>query len=181
MKFGITPREWEDFLEDAIAQSRLAELMGFHSVWVEEHHLHPEYLPSPLVAISALSQHVRSMFVGTNVAILPLYHPLRFAEDVATLHQATKGRVIVGVAAGYRQIDFENFGIHLRERATRMNEALTIIRQLWSGEEISFDGKYYKLKKAKLHPRLYAGKVPEIWVGGWTRAAIRRAASAPPR
>ncbi len=176
LRFGITPREWEDFLDDAVAESKLAESLGFDSVWFEEHHMHPDYLPSPLVAIAALSQHVQKMAVGTNIAILPLYHPFRFAEDVAVLHQVTKGKIIVGVAVGYRDIDFENFGISPKERAGRMDEALRIIRALWTGSESTFNGQYYKLREVDLHPKLRGPREPEIWVGGWKRAAIRRAA-----
>jgi len=174
--FGITPREWTDYLDEAVAQSQLAESMGFHSVWIEEHHLNRDYLPSPLIALTALSQHLKSMHIGTNIAILPLYHPLRFAEDIATLSQSCRGRVIVGVGAGYRQIDFENFGIRLEERSVRMDEALQILRRLWSGEAVNFDGTHFHLKDAILQPSLQADKTPEVWVGGLRRPAIRRAA-----
>jgi len=177
MNFGITPREWEDFFSEAVTQCKLAESLGFHSIWIEEHHMHPEYLPSPLIAVTALAQHLKSTYVGTNVALLPLYHPLRFAEDTATLHQTVQGKLIVGVGAGYRQIDFENFGIDLDERGGRMDEALQLIRKLWSDEKVDFDGKHFHLKNARLHPRLYKGKPPPIWVGGWKRPAIRRAAA----
>jgi len=176
LQFGITPREWEDFFDEAVAQSKLAESLGFHSIWIEEHHMHPEYLPSPLVAVTALAQHVSKMHVGTNIAILPLYHPMRFAEDTATLHQTVKGRLIVGVGVGYRKIDFENFGIGVDERRERMDEALKLIRKLWSGEKVDFNGRHFKLSNVTLHPRLYQGQTPPIWVGGWKRPAIRRAA-----
>jgi len=176
MNFGITPREWEDFFGEAVIQCRLAESLGFHSIWIEEHHMHPEYLPSPLIAVTALAQHLKNMYVGTNVAILPLYHPLRFAEDVATLHQTVEGKLILGVGSGYRQVDFENFGIALDSRRGRMDEALQLIREVWSGERVDFNGKHFNFKNVRLHPRLYQGKAPPIWVGGWKRPAIRRAA-----
>jgi alkanesulfonate monooxygenase SsuD/methylene tetrahydromethanopterin reductase-like flavin-dependent oxidoreductase (luciferase family) len=101
---------------------------------------------------------------------------LRFAEDVATIQHVTKGKVIVGVAVGYRNIDFQNFGINLNERAGRMDEALKIVRDLLSGLDVTFDGRYYRLCGARLHPRPYAGIRPQMWLGGWKSPAIRRAA-----
>jgi alkanesulfonate monooxygenase SsuD/methylene tetrahydromethanopterin reductase-like flavin-dependent oxidoreductase (luciferase family) len=173
--FGVTPREWGDFFPDAYTQTKVAEENGFDSVWFEEHHGHHEYLPCPLSALAVLSQHTK-MKLGTNIAILPLYHPLRLAEEVAQLDSITHGRVILGVAAGYREKDFNNFGVSLRDRAKIMDEGLILVDKLLRYENVSYDGKFFKLRDATVQPRPYAKPRPPIWVGGWKPAALRRAA-----
>lgn len=175
MYFGVTPREWGDFFPDAYAQTKVAEENGFDSVWFEEHHGHNEYLPSPLSALATLSQHTK-MKLGTNIAILPLYHPLRLAEEVAQLDCITHGRVILGVAAGYREKDFSNFGVSLKDRAKIMDEGLILLDKLLRGERVDYDGKFFRLSDATVQPRPYSKPRPPIWVGGWQPAALRRAA-----
>src|SRR5437667_7146209 len=105
LSVGITPREWGDYYPEALGQVRVAEKYGFNSVWFEEHHEHAEYLPSPLFALSTIASSTR-LSLGTNVLILPLYQPFRLAEEVAMLDVMSKGRVILGVASGYREKDF---------------------------------------------------------------------------
>ena len=84
MRFGITPREWGDFFEDALVQIRTAEKTGYDSVWFEEHHEHSGYLPAPLHALAAVSMHTK-LRLGTNVVILPLHNPFALAEEIAQL------------------------------------------------------------------------------------------------
>ncbi|MEM3684074.1 MAG: LLM class flavin-dependent oxidoreductase [Conexivisphaerales archaeon] len=173
--FGITPREWGDFYPDAYKQTKTAEENGFDSVWFEEHHGHHEYLPCPLSALSVLSQHT-TMALGTNIAILPLYHPLRIAEEVAQLDCITHGRVILGVAAGYRDKDFKNFGVDLKDRSKMMDEELILVDKLLREEKVSYEGKFFRLTDATVQPRPYRKPRPPIWVGGWKPPALRRAA-----
>jgi len=176
MKFGIVPREWGDFYEESVEQCILAKKVGFDSIWVEEHHGNELYLPSPITALAGLSQHVRGMEVGTAVAVLPLYHPVRFASDGAILDILSGGKFIAGVAVGYRENDFKIFGVDLADRAGRMNESLEIISRLWQGEKLDFAGKYFKLTNFKLEPQPIMKPRPPIWVGGWVDQAIERAA-----
>jgi alkanesulfonate monooxygenase SsuD/methylene tetrahydromethanopterin reductase-like flavin-dependent oxidoreductase (luciferase family) len=97
MKFGIIPVESSQAYSEALRQVELAESLGFDSVWLEEHHgTRGHYHPSPLIFLAgfATTERVR---LGTNIAILPLYHPVRFAEDVAQLDVMSGGRVIVAL------------------------------------------------------------------------------------
>ena|SRR5208282_6629416 len=175
MRFGVTPREWGDYFSDAYTQTMTAEKYGFDSLWFEEHHEHLEYLPAPLSALTALSQHTK-MQLGTNIIILPLYHPMRVAEEVAQLDAISHGRVIVGVAAGYREKDFDNFGIKLKDRAALMDEDLIILDKLLSQENVSYEGKFYKIKNATVQPRPHQKPRPPFWIGGWKPPALRRTA-----
>jgi alkanesulfonate monooxygenase SsuD/methylene tetrahydromethanopterin reductase-like flavin-dependent oxidoreductase (luciferase family) len=86
--------------------------------------------------------------VGTAIAILPLYHPVRFVADGAIPDILSCGEFITGVAAGYREYDFKIFGVNLKERASRMNESLEIISRLWQGEQLNFNGRYFNVTRA---------------------------------
>lgn len=176
MKFGIVPREWGNFLNESVEQVILANKLGFDSIWIEEHHGNELYLPSPLVALAGLSQHVKNMEIGTAVAILPIYHPVRFASDGAILDILSGGKFIAGVGTGYRDEDFNIFGIPMSERAGRMNESIELITLLWERERVTYKGKYFQLENFKLEPRPIAKPRPPVWIGGWVDKAIERAA-----
>ena len=176
MKFGIVPKEWNDFLAEAIEQAKLAEKLGFHSIWIEEHHSNKDYLPSPLMALAALSQHVPSLYVGTAVAVLPLYHPVRFAEDAAILDIVTNGKFIAGIGSGYRVNEFNAYNVPLKKKGEILEEALEIIINLWEGKKVTYNGKYFKVIEFKLEPKPKQKPRPPIWIGGWSKKAIERAA-----
>lgn len=175
MLFGVVPREWGDFFEEAYTQIKAAEQCGFDSVWFEEHHEHTGYLPSPFGALNMVSQHTK-LKLGTAVAILPLYHPLRLAEEIAQLDCNTHGRVIVGVSAGYREKDFINMGLTLKHRRLAMEEGLTLLDRLLTQEDVSFEGELFKVSHATIQPRPFQKPRPPIWVGGWKPPALKRAA-----
>ncbi len=176
MEFGIVPREWGDFKEDAVEQSMLSGKVGFKSIWLEEHHGNKDYLPSPLIAAAALSQHVPKMWVGTAVAVLPLYNPVRFASDVSVLDNATGGRTIVGVGVGYRGEEFNAMGVPLSERGTRMDEAIQIVSALLEGKTLNHHGRHFNVTNFRLHPSPIQSPRPEIWVGGWKGKSMERVA-----
>jgi len=176
MDFGIVPREWGDFREEAVEQSLLAQKLGFRSIWVEEHHGNADYLPSPLVAAAALSQHVPKMWVGTAVAVLPLYNPVRFASDVTVLDNATDGKVIVGVGVGYRSEEFNALAVPIKERGSRMDESIKIVAALLEGRTLNHHGKNFNITDFVLQPRPLQVPRPEIWIGGWKGRSMERVA-----
>jgi alkanesulfonate monooxygenase SsuD/methylene tetrahydromethanopterin reductase-like flavin-dependent oxidoreductase (luciferase family) len=175
MHFGLVPREWGDFFQDAYEQIKVAEQVGFESVWFEEHHGSLIYIPCPIDALNALAMHT-TLKLGTAIVILPLYHPVRLAEQFAQLDVITHGRVIIGVGAGYREKDFINYGIRLEDRGILMEEGLILLNKLLSEEDVTFEGKVYRIKNATIQPRPFQKPRPPIWVGGWKRTAIKRAA-----
>lgn len=175
LSFGITPREWGNYFPEALAQIRMAERYGFKSVWFEEHHGHNEYLPSPLIAISSVALHTK-LILGTGILILPLYNPVRVAEDVAMLDAVTNGRIILGVAAGYREKDFENLGVSIKQRGEITDESLKLLNLLLTQTQVSFHGKHFEVNDVTIEPRPFQKPRPPIWVGGWHRKALERAA-----
>ena len=100
-------------------------------------------------AIASRTERIR---IGTSVVLLPFHHPVRLAEDGATVDVISGGRFELGVAVGYKIEEFEGFAISTAERAGRTNEGLEIIRRLWEGETLTFKGRYYDVNHVKLTP-----------------------------
>jgi alkanesulfonate monooxygenase SsuD/methylene tetrahydromethanopterin reductase-like flavin-dependent oxidoreductase (luciferase family) len=173
------PRPFEELFPETVSTIAAVEEMGFDYVWLGEHHFSEDgYAPSPLVTANAIAQHTTSIRIATGVMLLPLYHPVRFAEDVALVDVLSGGRFEPGVAVGWRPEEFAPFEIPLSERGSRTDETLEIATRLWAGEALSFHGRHFRLDGVKLMPLPVQRPHPRIWVGGYTRAALRRAARA---
>jgi len=166
-----------DRFDDLVEQVRLAGQAGFDSIWTGQHYLMPTYQqlqPFPLLA--RLAGEAGSMGVGTSLTLVPLHHPVELAEQVATLDVVCHGRFIWGVGLGYRDEEFEAFGVPRRERAARLEEAIALIRRLWTGERVTHDGPYYPMRDTTMALRPVQRPHPPIWIGVSTVAAARRAA-----
>src|SRR3954447_16166202 len=145
MRFGFIPSEGGQRFGDAIEEAELAERLGFDSVWLEEHHgVRDHYWPSPLVVLAAIAARTERLTLGTDVIVLPFYQPVRLAEDAAVLQGIAGGRFVLGLAAGYRPAEFELHDAALDGRGGRLEEAIGLIRRLWSGEEVSHSGRAYR-------------------------------------
>ncbi|HUN59376.1 MAG TPA: LLM class flavin-dependent oxidoreductase [Candidatus Binataceae bacterium] len=154
-----------------------AETLGFSAAYVFEHHFTgDDYMPSPMVAATAIAARTTTMRVGPDIAILPLYEPVRLAEDGAVLDLISNGRLDFGVGLGYRPQEYSGYCIDINRKGSRANEALQIIRRLWQGETVTFHGKHFNVDGARLSPRPVQQPNPPIWVGGFSRGAARRAA-----
>jgi alkanesulfonate monooxygenase SsuD/methylene tetrahydromethanopterin reductase-like flavin-dependent oxidoreductase (luciferase family) len=145
-------------------------------VWLSEHHFIADgYTPSMLPLACAIAARTKRIQIGTSVLLLPLHDPLRVAEDAATVDVTSNGRFQLGVAVGYRKGEFTGFGIPGRERAARMEEALPLLRRLFSGERVTSHGRFYRYTDVELRP-LPVQKDMKLWVGGFSEPAVRRAA-----
>ena len=102
--------------------------------------------------------------------------PVGLAEDGAVLDVISNGRLDLGVGLGYRPQEYAGYGIDIKTKGARADEALQIIRRLWQGETVTFHGKHFNIEGAKVTPRPVQEPNPPIWVGGFNRIAIRRAA-----
>ena len=177
MKFGVIPIEDSKYYLESLRQVELAESLGFDSIWLEEHHgTSGHYHPSPFIYLAGYATRTNRVTLGTNIAVLPLYHPVRVAEDVAQLDVMSGGRVILGVAIGYREQEFDAFQTPLDGRGAQFVEMLKLINLLWTEENVSFDGPRYAIKDFTLEPRPIQQPRPPIWLGGWGKLAIKRAA-----
>ena len=158
-------------------QARAADISGIESIWVLQHYLGSMPTLQPLHLLAALSADTGRMSVGTNMYILPLRHPIAAAEEFSTLDHLTGGRVIAGVGLGYRENEFEAFGIPMTERLGRFNESVEIMRRLWSGDRVSYSGRYFSFDDEKISLTPVQPGGPPIWVGaGALPKAVDRAA-----
>lgn len=174
MKFGFIPTEGGTFFAEALRETLHGEALGFDSVWLEEHHgVRNHYWPSPLIALAGIATRTSRIALGTDVVVLPFYHPVRAAEDIALLDVMSGGRVIFGAAIGYRPDEFALYDVELPKRGARYAEMLQIMRALWSQEHVEHHGRFYRIS-GKIEPR--PERVPPIWLGGWGPLSLRRAA-----
>src|ERR1700730_13266074 len=122
-----------------LRQAELAEALGYDVLWAHEHHSGAMMYPSPLMTLAALAPATRRIGRGTNMLLLPLYHPLRVAEAGAMCHVMSGGRLRLGVSAGYSATDLRAFAVPEAERAQRMRDGLALIRAVWTSEHVNLE------------------------------------------
>ncbi len=177
MKFGFIPVEGGNYYKEFIEEALLGEELGFDSLWLEEHHsVKNHYWPSPLMGLAGVATRTERLLLGTDIMVLPFYHPVRVAEDGAMLDILSSGRFIFGAAIGYKPDEFALYQVPLEKRGERFEEAISLIKQLWTQEEVNFSGKYYQLQGLKIEPRPVTKPHPPIWLGGWGNLSLTRAA-----
>jgi len=161
-----------------------AEALGFASVWVTDHILVPrtleiiyrDHMLEPITLLSHLAAVVRRVRLGTSVIILPYRSPILVAKMLATIDQLAHGRVIFGVGAGWMEPEFHALQAPFVERGALSDENLRIIRDCWSHETVSFQGRFHAYEDMQASPRPVQPGGPPIWVGGNSARSRRRVA-----
>jgi probable F420-dependent oxidoreductase len=156
-----------------------AEELGFNSVWATEHIVvGPEAVDpygrvyDPLVTLGWIAGLTERIGLGTSIVLVPLHNPFHLAKEVATLQELSGGRFTLGVGMGWHRDEFDFMGIPFEGRGQRGDEAIRLMRALWAGES-EFEGRYWSFRNATAEPR--PSPQPEIWVGGSSVRAVRRA------
>jgi len=174
------PRQWHRPWADVYAQIlefiTWSESVGFQGAWVPEHHgADDAYMPSPLVALAAIAARTSRIKLGSAIALAPLYHPVRFAEECAVLDILSNGRLEMAVAIGYRRREAQGYGVDFSARGSRTDEFLEIVRRLWAGETLAFQGRHFNLQNASITPTPVSGRIP-LYMGGFNDKALERIA-----
>jgi alkanesulfonate monooxygenase SsuD/methylene tetrahydromethanopterin reductase-like flavin-dependent oxidoreductase (luciferase family) len=175
-QFALGPHTAAAFRE-TLEQVRVMRDLGFDSVWLGQHYLSTPYqMWQPMAVLARLSAEAGRMTVGTNIFLLTLHNPVESAELAATLDVITYGRFVFGVGLGYRPEEFDAFGIPLAGRATRFEELFTAVSRLLSGEEVTMDGRYVHLARARMTIAPVQKPRPPIWLAATGDRAVTRAA-----
>ena len=176
----ILPNYGADATPAAVRRvAELAEELRFDSVWTTEHIIvGPEAVDpygrvyDPLVTLGWIAGRTERIGLGTSIVLAPLHNPMHLAKQAATLQELSGGRFTLGVGMGWHRDEFDFMGVEFEGRGRRGDEAIRLVRALWKGEH-DFDGRYWSFHDATSEP--LPSPLPEIWVGGSSERAIRRA------
>tara|TARA_Y100000746_G_scaffold134553_1_gene115206 strand:- start:620 stop:1489 length:870 start_codon:yes stop_codon:yes gene_type:complete len=196
MKVGIAFANILNFgtPDGSIQFAQAAEKAGVESLWTVEHVIYPSsydskypYDPSgqmamapdtdltdPLIWLTWLAANTSSIRLGTGIIILPERNPLVLAKQVGTLDSFSGGRFELGIGVGWLKEEFEALGVPWERRGARTDEYVAVMRELWGGNEVSFDGEFVSFDRVSSNPKPLNGSVP-ITIGGHSDAAARRA------
>jgi len=149
---------------DIFETAEHADAWGADCVWLGEIHFTPtrSVISASLQVASAIASRTKRLRVGTAVQVLPLNHPLRIAEEVATIDHISEGRFEFGIGRSGVVRTYDVYGVPYAESQDRFREALEIIREGWKGEPFSYEGRFYKVQNAVVCPRPYQKPHPPI-------------------
>jgi alkanesulfonate monooxygenase SsuD/methylene tetrahydromethanopterin reductase-like flavin-dependent oxidoreductase (luciferase family) len=159
---------------EIVRYAEVAEAEGFDSFWLGEHHFAPDGYTSALFPLlGAIAISTERLVLGTRVILAPLHAPLAVAENAAQVALLAGGRFVLGLALGYRDEEFDAFGVAKSERVARLLETVEVCRKAWTGEPFHHDGPTVMARGLVCRP---APPVPpRLWLGGRAAAAIARA------
>ncbi len=176
--FGVQPSP-----DALLGVAQAADRSGFHSIWATDHILVPHDKPrygliyeafTTLAYLGARTERVR---LGTSILVIGLRDAILVAKQTATIDALTGGRMLLGMGAGYMEGEFQNLGADFKRRGKHFDEAVQVMRALWTQESPAFDGQFYRFKDTLFGPKpAQAGGIP-IYIGGNSDHALQRAAA----
>ena len=186
MEVGLYIRDYMDDpdrpmhqqVEEAAEICRRARSLGFSVIYMPQHYIaHPTVWMQPMQTLARLAPDAEGLKLLTGILLLPYHNPVDIAEQSVTLDHISDGRFILGVGLGYRIAELEAFGTNRRDRVGRFEESLELMKLLWSGEAVNFDGQHWQVHDARLALTPAQKPHPPIWIAAQSRGAVRRAAA----
>src|SRR5712692_9622445 len=185
MKFGVWIPTCRHLATPEIIRGAAvrAEALGYDSVWVSDHVVVPdanvvnfgETVYDPLVTLAVVAGATSRVRLGTTVLIVPYRNPVVTAKMISSLDALSGGRVVLGVGAGWVAAESAALGVPFAERGAMTDEYLRAMQELWTARAPSFAGKYTQFSGLTFEPKPVQKPHPPIWVGGHSKAALRRA------
>jgi alkanesulfonate monooxygenase SsuD/methylene tetrahydromethanopterin reductase-like flavin-dependent oxidoreductase (luciferase family) len=178
IEFGSYPADLPpvEVCQQVSERAQVAYKNNFEGLFVAQH-----YLTGPDAAIlqsipllAFLAGQVPGMYLGTSIFLLPLHHPVMVAEQIATLDNLSGGKVLFGVGQGYRDSEFNSFGIDKRQRRARLVESLEVVRKLWTEDAVTFHGEFFRLDGVTSAPKPLQHPGPPILMGADTVKTVAR-------
>ena len=186
MKFGLflewpnpTLRNWKTLFEEGVQQVQYSEEMGFDYCLIAEHHF-TNYgnSPAPLMQALYIGRRTRHIKIGTASVILPVWHPLRLAEEIAVLDNLIDGRLMCGIGRGYQGYEMAGFGSELGESRTKFQETFEVLLKAWTSDEsFTYDGEYVRIENPiTVFPKPMQKPHPPLWISGTSVESMQLAA-----
>ena len=157
-----------DAFAQGLQQVRDAERFGLDAIWLAEIHQQAarSVLSAPMTVAAAIATATSRIKIGTAVQVLPLTHPLRLAEETATVDQISRGRLLMGVGRSGNPRAYAAYGVPYSESRERFYETLDVLKLAWTEPTFSFHGKYHHFDGARAVPRPYQQPHPPIRIAG---------------
>jgi len=172
-----TDRGATRIIDEAIEVVAAASRMGYGWVSIGQHWIsHPTVWPQPFPMLARLAPETGGMRLKTSVLLLPILNAVETAENVATLDHIAHGRLDVGVAIGYREKELETAGLARKDRVPKLEESIALMKRLWAGEDVTFEGTYNRVSRARLGFTPFQTPHPPLEMGAQSEGATRRAA-----
>jgi probable F420-dependent oxidoreductase len=182
LKFGYILPNFGDKISstELLDLAELCEAEGYDSVWVTDHVIMPVELREPygqvlepLTTLSVIAGRTRKLKLGTSIIVLPQRNPILVAKQVATLDNYSRGRVILGLGAGWAEKEYAFLNSDFAARGRVFDEGIRLMKALWKEETVNFDGEFFHVKDSLFMPKPTNGTIP-IWIGGNGRTAVNR-------
>jgi alkanesulfonate monooxygenase SsuD/methylene tetrahydromethanopterin reductase-like flavin-dependent oxidoreductase (luciferase family) len=163
--------------DSALEQMLAAEPLGYHSVWIAEHHFDDYGLcPAPPVLAAFLAARTRALRLGMGVSLLPLHHPVDLAESLAVLDVVSGGRLDVGIGRGGTLQDYQTFQSDRADARARVEEGIALRQQSWRGLPFDFRGRFHSAERLHVRPRPVQQPHPPLFVACNSEDSVRSAA-----
>ena len=184
--FSLSNNQGIEDVREILDLATRAEDLGFDSVWASEHVFNVSYVQErignrpyyePLTILSYVAATTNTIGLGTSVLVLPYHNPIRLAKTAATLDVVSGGRLTLGVGVGVIEEELTAMGSPFSERGAITDETIAIMKELWTQEDPSYQGRFHSFSGMKFTPKPVQKPHIPIIIGGTSRAAIRRAAN----
>jgi probable F420-dependent oxidoreductase len=192
MKIGMNTRVSSRSLDVAVVAQK-AEALGFESLWLPEHGVMPVHVttryqgssdggipPSmsdmgdPFIGLARASAVTKTLKLGTGICLVPEHNPLLLAKEIATLDHLSNGRFLFGIGAGWLREETEIMGGDFPHRWSQTGEAVLVMKELWTKDEVEFHGKFYDFPAVRSSPKPYQKPHPPIFLGGSAKNVFKR-------
>jgi alkanesulfonate monooxygenase SsuD/methylene tetrahydromethanopterin reductase-like flavin-dependent oxidoreductase (luciferase family) len=183
MEFGMIPNwSWptdgspRNQTDNTLEQARTAVQNDYDAVWFGQHYIsegNNHFQPLPLM--SRVAGFAGDADLGTSIFLLPLHNPVAVAENFATADALFDGDLVFGIALGYKQAEFDAFGIDKTDRTGRFVEAVRLLRKLWTEDNVTYDGRHFSVSDVTVDPKPNDGNGVPIWFGANGEKTVERA------
>ena len=178
-RIGIMPGPWPTGRESGQFLFTLAEFCeksDIDSIWLSDRLSSPAPVPEVMTSLAAIAARTQKLKFGPSVLVLPYRTPVVAAKEMATIDWLSRGRLFPAVGVGVElPREFDASGVPFKERGRRTDEAIRVMRLLWTQDEVSYEGEFFKLDRVTIFPKPWQTP-PPIWIGGKSEAAQKRTA-----